>query len=182
MGNLKKNLKNLHESNPNLELFFFDEARFGTHSKLGHGWFVKGSRTPVKCKLGFQNFYLYGAVNPMNGEDFTLMLPTVNTESMNTYLSLMSAHLEDRKILLIMDQAGWHKAKGLIVPHNITILYLPPYCPELNPVERLWKYIKQNTIKNRIYDTLEALEISIMEFFKSLTLPVMTSLCNITYL
>ncbi len=61
------------------ELFFFDESRFGTHSKVGHGWFKKGSRTQVKVKLGRENFYLYSAVNPRNGENFSLFAPNVNT-------------------------------------------------------------------------------------------------------
>lgn len=77
---LKKNLNKLLEISPNKSLYFFDESRFGTHSNIGHGWFVRGSRTPMNVKLGFENFYLYGAVNPMTGEDFTLLLPYINTE------------------------------------------------------------------------------------------------------
>jgi hypothetical protein len=168
--------------NPNKLLYFFDEARFGTHSKLGHGWFTKGSRTQVNVKLGFRNFYLYSALNPITGEDFTLMLPSVNTDCMNIYLEEMSEYLCGTEAFIVMDQAGWHKSKGLKIPRNITILYLPPYSPELNPVERFWKYIKQHTIKNKIYDNLKDLEDVIANFLNSLTSSAIKSLCTLSYL
>lgn len=163
-------------------MFFFDESRFGTHSKIGHGWFVKGTRTPVKIKLGYKNFYLYGAVNPLSGEDFTLIEPNVNTEGLNVYLAEMAKHLGDRKVILVMDQAGWHKSKELVVPSSIQIFYLPPYSPELNPVERFWQYIKQNTIKNKIYETLDDLEDAISTFICSLSKSVVASLCGFDYM
>lgn len=68
-------------------MYFFDESRFGTHSKLGHGWFRKGSRTQVKIKIDFQSFYVYSAVNPIIGDDFSLMMPNVNTMSLNMFLA-----------------------------------------------------------------------------------------------
>lgn len=77
----------------------------------------------------------------------------------------MSRYYSNEKITLVTDQAGWHKSKNLILPPNITVLYLPPYCPELNPVERLWLYVKANTIRNRIYDSIEALEGKICEYY-----------------
>jgi transposase len=81
-----------------------------------------------------------------------------------------------------MDQAGWHKTSELKVPDNIEILYLPAYSPELNPVERLWEYIKDNVLKNKVYDDIEALKDSVCDFLNSITASVITSLCNCTYL
>ncbi|MCC8398182.1 MAG: transposase [Rickettsia endosymbiont of Labidopullus appendiculatus] len=91
----------------------------------------KGSRTQVKIKIGFQNFYVYSAVNPIT-DDFSLMMPNVNTMSLNMFLAEMSKHIGDRKAIVVMDCVGWHRAKELVVPANIEILYLPPYSPELN--------------------------------------------------
>ena len=108
--NLKKNLQAKYEENKARSIFFFDESRFGTHSKLGHGWFTKGSRTEVKTKLGFQNFYLYSAVDPKSGVDFTLILPNVNTVCMNLFLTEMIKYIGDAPIILVMDGAGWHRA------------------------------------------------------------------------
>lgn len=181
MTSLKKNLKIKIENNSDRSFFFFDESRFGTHSNLGHGWFQKGSRTPVKVKLGFQNFYLYSAVDSKTGESFTCQMPNVNTDWMNAYLEEFSSHIGERKVFLIMDGAGWHKSKDLIVPGNIEIIYLPPYSPELNPVERLWQYIKSNTIKNKIYETIDQLENIIYDFIKSYDRKIIRSICAFDY-
>jgi transposase len=78
------------------------------------------------------------------------VLPYVNTGCLNLFLSEMSKNLGSLEIILVMDGAGWHKSKDLNVPWNIQIIYLPPYCPELNPVERLWNYIK--SLSTRQFD------------------------------
>jgi transposase-like protein len=158
---LKKNLREIIDSNTRKRIFFFDEARFRTHSKIGHGWFKKGSRTPLKVKLGFKNFYLYSAVELGNGNHFSLQLPYINTDSMQLYLDELAKEI-DEEIIIIMDGAGWHKSKELVIPQNIQVIYLPPYSPELNPVERLWLYIKKSTIYNKIYETLEELEETVL--------------------
>jgi hypothetical protein len=179
---LKKNLQSLIESRLDAELFFFDESRFCTHSKVGHGWFKKGSRTPVRIKLGFQNFYVYSSINPTTGEDFTLMMPSVDTVCFNIYLEEFSKLLSDRKIIMVVDGAGWHKSKDLVMPANITLVFLPPYSPELNPVERFWKFIKYNTIRNQIFDTLADLEQALCIFFKTITPSIVTSICHVDYI
>lgn len=174
---LKKNLV-IEE---NKKLFFFDESRFGTHSKVGHGWFEKGKRTGIAVKLGFQNFYIYSAVNPISGDSFTLKLPNVNTICMNVFLEEMSKEIGESEAIVVMDGAGWHKSKDLIVPKNITIKLLPPYCPELNPVERLWLYIKQNTIRNKIYESIASLENVICDFIKNLKTEEIRQICSFRY-
>ena len=96
---------------------------------------------------------------------------------MNVFLEELSEEIKE-DFILIMDGASWHKSKDLIVPKNIQIVLLPPYCPELNPVERLWKYIKNHMIKNRVFNTLENLEDEICEFIKNLTKDVVMSICS----
>ena len=178
---LKKNLEKKIEENPKKELYFFDESRFGTHSKIGHGWFPKAIRTSVSVKLGFENFYVYSAVSPKTGKDCSLLMPYVNSTCMNVFLEHMEQELGGEEILLVMDGAGWHKSKGLKIPKNIEIIYLPPYSPELNPVERLWLYIKQHTIKNKIYKTISLLEDSICDFMKNLKIEQIKQICNYDY-
>lgn len=169
-------------SDSSYEVFFFDESRFGTHSRIGHGWFKTGVRTSVKKKLGFKNFYLYTAASPKTGVDFSLLAPYVNKDGMNIFLEKMSRWLDDRKALVIMDQAGWHKAKELVVPNNMKLMYLPPYSPELNPVERLWQYIKDNVLKNRVYHSLESLEDALCAFINSISSEIIKSICNVNYM
>jgi len=180
--NLKKNLAQIAQDNPKAEILFADEARFGTHSKLGHGWFTKASRTPVPVKLGYKNFYIYGCANPMTGRNFSLLLPKANTECMNIFLKELGSEFVGKEIILVVDGAGWHKSKHLVVPQNIKLLYLPPYSPELNPVERLWLYIKRTVIRNRIYDTLEDLEEAVCDFINGLSEATIASVCNLSYL
>jgi len=163
-------------------LWFFDESRFGTHSKIGHGWFKTGIRTPVKVKLGYKNFYLYSATSPKTGKEFTLLLPNVNIQCMNIFLEEFAKANKDQKIVMIMDGAGWHQSKKLKIPYNIRIIILPPYSPELNPIEKLWQYIKDHTIKNRIYRTLPQLEKVVCKFISRLSPKVIMSVCRVNYI
>ncbi len=176
---LKKNLQNVIKKDE--ELWFFDESRFGTHSKIGHGWFRTGIRTPVKIKLGYKNFYLYSAANPKTGKEFTLLLPNVNINCMNIFLKEFSKTIKQRKVLIVMDGAGWHKSDKLKYPENIRILIQPAYSPELNPIEKLWQYIKDHTIKNKIYKTLPDLENQVCKFVRTLNPEIIRSICNVNY-
>ena len=128
-------------------------------------------------KLGFKNFYLYSSLNSNDGKHFTLLLPNVNTDCMNVYLKELSRKIKE-DVILIMDGAGWHKSKNLIVPKNIQIVLLPPYCPELNPVERLWRYIKDNVLKNKVFNTLLELELAVCKFVRNLSVDVVWGICG----
>ena len=155
-----------------------DEARFGTHSKLGHGWFPRGIRSRVSVKLGFKNFYVYGAIEAASGEAFTLLLPFVNTEAMSVFLKEFAQQYPGENITLVMDGAGWHKAKKLHIPTNIKIVFLPPYCPELNPVERFWLHIKKELLRNKIYDSLDHLKDATCSLLKDTSPLTIFSICH----
>jgi transposase len=182
MKSLKKNLKDKIKNNSKLEVMFFDESRFGTHSKIGHGWFSRGSRTQVKFNMGFKNFYVYSAVNSNSGNDFSLIMPYVDTQCMNIFLDKLAKESPETQYLIVMDGASWHRSYSLKVPANIEIIYLPPYSPELNPVERLWNYVKQHTIKNKFYDSLASLEQNVCGFLKQIKPETLKSVCACSYL
>jgi len=111
------------------------------------------------------------------------MFPKVNTICMNLFLEHLSQSIGAKEAIVVIDGAAWHRSLGLKVPSNIEIVYLPPYSPELNPVERLWLYIKQAILKNRIYESISDLEDALCHFIQhSLTVPVIKSLCNAHYL
>ena len=106
--NSKKSLKkNLEIKDP--QFFFFDDSWFGTHSNVGYGWFKRGERSSVNLKLGFENFYIYSAMNPFEGSNFTLKMPSVNTDCMNVFLAEMSKMLGENSVQIVMNGAGWHK-------------------------------------------------------------------------
>ena len=100
---------------------------------------------------------------------------------MNIFLREFAKVNRNQKIAIVMDGAGWHKSDKLIIPKNIRIIILPPYSPELNPTEKLWQYIKDHTIKNRIYKTLHELGDAVCEFVKTLTPEIIRSVCNVNY-
>ena len=89
----------------------------------------------------------------------------------------LSNQYEGQEVILIIDGAGWHKSKTLEVPKNIKLEILPPYCPELNPVENFWQYIKSHTIKNKVYESLEDLENKICSFIKSIDKNTVKNIC-----
>ncbi len=101
---------------------------------------------------------------------------------MNVFLQRLAKSTKGRKVVLVLDGAGWHRSKQLRVPCNIELLYLPPYSPELNPVERLWQYIKRHVIRNKIYATLRDLENAVCDFIKNITTGEIMSNCSCDYL
>ena len=94
-------------------------------------------------------------MEPGTDNGFALVLPYANTEAMQHFLDAFAATLaEDEHAVMVLDQAGWHGSSGLIVPANITLVPLPPYSPELNPVERLWLHLKARFLSQRLHDAL----------------------------
>jgi DDE superfamily endonuclease len=130
-----------------------DEARVGQKGRTGHRWWLKGERPRGLCDRRFEWAYLYAAVQPATGADVCLVLPEVSTAAMNTVLAAFARALPaDPHAVLVLDQAGWHGAKALRVPENVTLVSLPPYSPELNPVERGWLYLRERFLSHRVLD------------------------------
>ena len=150
-------------------MWFFDEGRFGLKPSLGKRWARKGSHPTAPVKHSYQSFYLFSAINPCTGDEFTLELPEVNTDMMNLYLAELGKELPEKPVLLVMDRAGWHTTKRLQLPKGMEIMHLPPYSPELNPVERLWQWLRLHVCRNRVFDTLDELEAALFKAWKNLT-------------
>lgn len=167
---------------PDSVVFFFDEGRFGLKSTLTRMWARRGTYVTIKIKDGYKSFYVYSAVSPLSGKDFSLFLPEVSTEMMNIYLREMSKMYSDKKIMIIMDRAGWHKSKKLKTPNNITLLFLPPYSPQLNPVEKLWRWIRKEATHNKMFTSLGNLMDAIQKAFLELTTLKLVDLCQCSYL
>jgi transposase len=135
-----------------------DEARIGQQGTLTRVWAERGSRPSAVRQTEYQWAYLFAAVNPVTGVSSALIAPTVNTQYMNEHLRFISREAgKAAHVVLVLDQAGWHVAKGLKVPKNITLLHLPPYSPELNGAERIWAYMRSHHLSNRIYGDYDEL-------------------------
>jgi len=112
--------------------------------------------------------YAYAAVSPAEGILDSLVLPVVNAHAMSLFLSEVSQRHPNDFVLMVMDKAGWHRAKDLKVPENMQITFLPPYSPELNPAEHLWEEIREKWFPNKVFKSLDAVESVLVEALDSL--------------
>jgi len=141
-----------------LRLMFQDEGRFGRISDPRRCWAPLRVRPDVRAALVREYSYAYAALSPWNGGLDSLILPYAGTECMNIFLKEVGARHPHDFIVMVLDGAGWHRAKALKVPPNMTLLPLPPYSPELNPVENLWGELREKHFHNRVFDSLDAVE------------------------
>jgi len=109
--------------------------------------------------LRYRWAYIFGAKCPARGVGTALVLPHANAAAMNLHLSAISRDVAcGHHAVITVDGAGWHQLGGkLRVPDNISLLHLPPYSPELNPVENIWQFLRQNHLSNRVYENYSAI-------------------------
>ncbi len=139
-------------------VFFEDEGRFGRISREMYCWVKKDVVPSVARQMIREYIYAYSAIAPATGDCFSMIAPQCNTESMNHFLKLLTEHYNNYRIVLILDKAGWHISQTLKLPANVTLLHLPPYSPELNPVELLWREIRRKHFHNKIFNSLDEVE------------------------
>jgi DDE superfamily endonuclease len=141
-----------------IEVWFQDEARVGQQGTLTRIWARRGTRPRAPRDRRYAWAYLFGAVCPDRAVGAGLVLPYANTEAMRLHLTEISRHIaQGAHAVLVLDGAGWHGAADLTVPDNLTLLPLPPYSPELNPVENVWQYLRQNQLSLRVWPDYDAI-------------------------
>jgi transposase len=160
------------KDNKPVRLFFQDEGRFGRISNIQKCWVPKEEYPVIKKQLVREFIYAYSSICPQTGESFSLILPGSNTQMMNLYLKEFSVHYNNYRIILCLDKAGWHTCSNLEIPQNILLWFLPPYSPELNPVELLWRQIRQDYFNNKLFNSLDqvenALENALFNYYSNL--------------
>ncbi len=120
--------------------------------------------------------YAYGAVEPKTGENFFLIFPYCNTDCMNVFLAELAKVYPNDHIMLICDGAMWHKANSLIIPEQISLIFIPPYTPEMNPIEQIWKEIRKRGFRNEVFQTLEKVVDRLCEVIQKLPASVIQSI------
>ena len=142
-----------------VEVWFQDEARVGQQGTLAYVWAETGSRPRALKDLRYEWAYLFGAVCAERGVGAGLVMPRCDAEAMTLHLAEISqAVAEGAHALVVLDGAGWHQTGGrLHVPDNISLLHLPPYSPELNPIENVWEYLRANKLSNSVFDDYTAI-------------------------
>ena len=168
-----------------IKLFFQDEARFGRINKTSKCWTPPNQRAVIGQQIIREYTYAFSAVCPETGENFSLILPSVNTDSMNIFLRHFSEYFQKYKVIMLMDKAGWHRSKNLVAMENIVFMFLPPYSPELNPAEHLWDYIREKKkFNNNVFNSLNEVENNLSKalFDMSNDIDTIKSLCNFKWL
>jgi transposase len=136
---------------------FQDEAKFGRITAPRACWAPEGERPRAPSQMVREYVYVFGAVSPADGRHESLVLPYADTEAMTIFLREVAKRRPRDYILMFMDQAGWHKSRGLKVPKNIELAYLPPHSPELNPQEQVWDELREKHFGNRFFKSMDAL-------------------------
>lgn len=127
----------------------------GQKGTLTRIWAERGSRPRKPQDTRYQWMYIFGAVCPGRAATAALVVPRANADMMDLHLRGISANVAPgAHALLVLDGAGWHKPEALDVPDNITLLTLPPYSPELNPMENVWAYLRANKLAISVFDTV----------------------------
>jgi transposase len=164
-------------------VFALDEARFGQKGSLTPIWARTGSRPTAVKQTRYEWLYLSAAVEPATGDSVALQTPGINTGTFNVFLRMISEHLGPDEVgVLVMDRAGWHVSKQVRMPDNLLAWLLPPRSPELNPVERVWAWMRSHDLSNRAFDDYDHILDATAQSWRGLTKARLRSLCRCSYL
>ena len=135
-----------------LELWWQDEARVGQKNKIARRWARRGTRPRAPHDQRTSSVYIFGAICPQQGKGAALVLPRCDTQAMSLHLAeVAQAVAPGAHGVMLMDRAGWHRTKDLVVPDNLTLVLLPARAPELNPVENIWHFLRDNWLSSRVF-------------------------------
>ena len=141
-----------------MQLWCQDEARVGQKGRGIRVWFERGVRPEGTIDQRHASAWLYGAVRPGTDQAFALVMTEVGAAAMRAFLDRFAANLPERvHAALLLDGAGWHIAADIAVPANISLIFLPPYSPQLNPVERVWLHLRERFLSLRLFADLDAI-------------------------
>lgn len=174
-----------HKDKRPIKVFFEDEARFGRINTFSRCWVPCRQRAEIDQQLVREYTYAYSAVCPATGETYSIISPLNNTAAMNAFLQMFTDQYKQNRIILILDGAAWHRSKELSLPENIKLLFLPAYSPQLNPVEHIWDYIReQKQFNNYTFNSLEEVEQRLENTLSQLhqEKEIVSSLCNFNWI
>ena len=158
-------------------LYFSDEMRYGMMSNFRRSWSKVGDRSVLPQKQAFTNGYLFTAINPMSGDSFHLLgFDDMSTETEYLFLTELKKKHPNEHVVIVIDNAPCHKPKILHSIDGLTLIYLPPYSPELNPVERFFEEMRRSTA-NELFTTLNDIENRITDAINGWSKQSLINLC-----
>jgi len=164
-----------------VHLFCQDESRLGLMPITRRRITLSGVKPIQQQRPAYQSYYLYGAVEPKTGDRFFLERESLDSDGFQDFLEAFSRRFSESINVLILDNGRFHKAKSLSIPDNVRLVFLPPYSPELNPVERLWQDLKSH-LAFHLHENLSALRQRVREKLKTYTDEAVASMTGYEYL
>lgn len=158
-----------------IRFFCGDETRLGLKTLGGRKITAKGVKPKGRVQWQFKATYLYGIVEPKTGAQFFFEFSHLNADCFQAFLNLVSETFKDDLLIIQLDNGRFHKAKRLKVPDNIILMFQPPHCPELNPIEQVWQYLKRR-LRWSLPTTLDQLRQQVKERLDALTPEVVFSI------
>jgi transposase len=163
-------------------IFFEDETRIGLMVILRRVLTIMGVKPVSNFQHRFENFYVYGAVEPSTGERFFLELPYLNSDMFQIFIDEFSKKYGDTINIMVVDNGRYHIARALEIPRNVEFVFLPPYSPELNPIERLWQFIKDKLASVGVFKNLEEVQKKVEDILSRLTSSEVQSITGYQYI
>jgi hypothetical protein len=152
-----------------VEVWFQDEMRLGQKNPRTRRWARRGTRPRAMADRRTKSADLFGAICPKRGTGAAVVMPRADTQAMQHHLDEIARSLAPKAhAVIVLDQAGWHTTGKLRLPENLSLLPLPPKSPELNPVENVWQFLRQNKLSNRIFGSYEAIVAAACDAWNSL--------------
>ncbi len=140
-----------------LKVLAFDEARFGLINWHKKRYCPKGFSPPYVVQRAYEWTYQYAAVDPTTGESFCLYLPGLDSYCLEVFLKHLAQAYADHRLVVALDGALSHTSKEIELPQDVSLLPLPSYFPELNPVER-WFQEFRRPLANKDFETIGSLQ------------------------
>ncbi|WP_309245660.1 IS630 family transposase [Desmonostoc muscorum] len=158
-----------------------DETRVGLKTLTGKVITAPGVKPTVAVKWERENFWIYGAIEPLTGQHFQQEYPQLNGDYFQQFLDWLSQQLGSDYAILQIDQAPAHISSAINWPENIIPLLQPPHAPELNPIERLWQFLKKS-LKNELFSDLQDLRTRLQQLFEQLTSEQVISISSYNFI
>lgn len=160
-----------------INLYFQDESRFGLLTVLRRMITAKGVKPVAPFLHRFDNLYLFGAFSPITGDKHLLEMPHCNSHTFQIFINQMANQSPEEFKILILDNGAFHHARSIQIPNNMALIFLPPYCPELNPAEKMWRYFKDR-VSMIAYNTIEMLQQQITAITNDINADIIKSICG----
>ena len=168
-----------------IQVWFQDEARFGQQGTLTRQWAPRGTRPTAWRQTQYEYLYVFGAARPQTGQTVGLLAPYLNTDTVTAFFRQFEQEVDPQvQVFMIWDQAGFHTSDKVRIPPNVTLIPLPPYSPQLNPIEKLWQYLRQHYWSNRVYKNYDHLRQAAREAWQKVCLnpKKVKSICRAMYI